>query len=245
MELLPVKIQPDNLKDTVVEFHFQSDIPEEVLPGLVYQGLKNSFKIIPRATKSMPWNLGPQNFFQIETHDGMQLTDDCVKIHLRSDSIIFNILGNYPGWSKFSACIYDVLAKLFQVGYLKAVQRVGIRYISEYPGISIFEVMKGHPDVFLPGGIRQNTTYRTEVNYKDCEVVLSIANRVPNKTKQESELTYFSIIDVIVSKFYNKNPISDLNELKEKTDFLHQVEKEFFFGILTKEYLASLSPEYP
>lgn len=242
MEQLPVKIQPDNLKDTLVEYHFQSEVPGEALAGLVYQELKDSFKIVPRASRA--WQIDPQNLFKVDTHDGLLLTDDCIKIHLKNESIIFNTVGKYPGWSKFSSCIYEVMGRLFQADFLKSIQRVGMRYISEYPEMSIFEVMKGSPVVSIPGGDGQNSTYRTEVKYEGCEVTLSIADKVPAKTNTASELTYFSLVDIIVAKLFHSQPISGIETIKTETNLVHRVEKLFFFGILTDEFIASLNPEY-
>ncbi|MEZ4960432.1 MAG: TIGR04255 family protein [Saprospiraceae bacterium] len=242
MEQLPVKIEPDNLKDTLVEYHFQSDIPVEALAGLVYQELKEDFKIVPRASRA--WQIDPQNLFKVDTHDGLLLTDDCIKIHLKSESILFNTVGKYPRWTQFSSCIYKVIEELFQAGFLKSIQRVGMRYISEYPEMSIFGVMKGSPSVLIPGGDRQNSTYRTEVNFEGCEVVLSIADKVPAKTNTSAELTYFSLIDIIVAKLFHSKPITAIENLKAETNQVHRVEKQFFFGILTDEYIASLNPEY-
>ncbi len=242
MELLPIKIQPDNLKDTLVEFHFQSDTPAEVLPGLVYQSLKDSYKVVARESRA--WQVAPKNFFQVETHDGMQLTSDFVKIHIRQDSIIFNIANRYPRWAKFSESIFKVLERLFDDGHFKHLTRIGLRYISEYPDMEIFEVMKTKPEVSLPGGVQQNMTFRSEVNYKGCDIVLSIANKIPSRVNSASELTYFSLVDVIASKLFNTKPIVNTTTMKEETNLLHQIQKEFFFGILKEDYIATLQPEY-
>lgn len=242
MEQLPVKIEPDNLKDTLVEYHFQSDIPVEALAGVVYQELKDGFKIVPRASRA--WQIDPQNLFKVDTHEGLVLKDDRIKIHIKSESILFNTIGKYPGWTQFSNSIYEVVEKLFRAGHLKSIQRVGIRYISEYPQMSIFEVMKGSPSITIPGGDRKNSTYRTEVNYEGCEVVLSIADKVPARTGTSADLTYFSLIDIIVAKLFHSKPITAIDNLKEETNQVHRVEKQFFFGILTDEYIASLKPTY-
>ncbi|MBK9013580.1 MAG: TIGR04255 family protein [Saprospiraceae bacterium] len=153
---LPFKIEPDNLKDTIVEFHYQSEVPHEVLPGLVFELLKGSFKIVPRPTS--PWQLDPANFLKLETQDGMLLTDDLAKIHLRKESIIFNTVGSYPGWEQYSNCIFDTMTRLYNAGFVQKVLRIGVRYISEFAGQSIFDVMKGNPQIALPGTTSKNTT---------------------------------------------------------------------------------------
>ncbi len=243
MEPLPIKIQPDNLKDTLVEYHFQSDTPAEVLPGMVYQSLKDSYKLVARESRA--WQIAPQNFFQVESNDGMQLASDLVKIHIRQDSIIFNIANQYPRWAKFSESIFNVLEKLFDEGHFKHLTRIGLRYISEYPDMEIFEVMKTKPEVPLPGGVQRNMTFRTEVNYQGCDVVLSIASKIPSKVSPPaSEPNFFSLVDVIASKLFNSNPIVNIAKMKEETNLLHQIQKEFFFGILKKDYIATLQPEY-
>lgn len=242
MERLPDKITPDNLKDTVVEYRFLSDVPYEVLPGLVYQELKDSFSVLPRPSASAIWQLDPQRSIQFGGDEGVQFINDYVKIRLSDRVLVFNLLERYPGWTSYFDCIANVMRQLFEKGMVKSISRIGLRYISEYSGMSVLEVMKERPVLSLPQGEGQNITYRTEIRKEDYTIVLNVADRV---TKQGVILheSFFSLIDIDVFKEFS-HTLPDVETVLSVTDHLHKIEKEVFFGILREDYIQSLNPEY-
>ncbi len=241
MEKLPAKITPDNLKDAMVEFHYLSDIPQEIIAGQVYQILQDKFKIMPRQLNA--WQLGREEPLRIEM-SGLHLTDGCVKIQLSEQSILFNIIQGYPGWTEMSGCVFEVMERLLVSGCFKAVVRIGIRYISEYPGMSIFEVLQSAPALALPFGKGHNTTYRTEISYENCSVLLTLADQMEKKEIPASDLTSFSLVDIVVFQPFRDEPVSNLKRLSETTNRLHDIEKKMFFGILNPAFIHSLQPEF-
>jgi uncharacterized protein (TIGR04255 family) len=174
--------------------------------------------------------------------DGVQFVNEQVTIRLADRLLVFNSLEKYPGWKAYFHCISDVLKMLFEKGLVKSISRIGLRYISEYPGMSVLEVMKERPVLSLPQGVGQNITYRTEIRNEDYTIVLNVADRV---TKQGVILpeSFFSLIDIDVFKEF-AHPLPDVETVLSVTDHLHKIEKEVFFGILKEDYIQSLNPEY-
>lgn len=242
MERLPDKITPDNLKDTVVEFRFLSDTPHEVLAGLVYQEIRNSFTVLPRPAAPAIWQLDPQRSIQFGGDESVQFINDNVKIQLADRLLVFNSLDKYPGWKPYFRCVGDVMKNLFEKGLVKSISRIGLRYISEYPEMSVFEVMKERPVLSLPHGEGQNITYRTEIRKADYTIVLNVADRVTRQGPVPSE-SFFSLIDIDVFKAFN-HPLPNVEMVLNTTDDLHKIEKQVFFGILKEDYIKTLNPEY-
>ena len=242
MELLPGKITPDNLKDTIVEYRFLSDTPVEVLSGLVYTELKDSFQLLPRLSSSAIWQLDPQRSIQLGAQEGIQFVNDHVKIQLGDHLLVFNSLDKYPGWKRYFNCIEGVIKNLFEKYLIKSVSRIGLRYISEYPEMSVFDVMKERPVLSLPHGRGQNITYRTEIRNEHYTIVLNVADRVAKQGAIPDE-SFFSLIDVDVFKVLSQ-PQPNVEAVLNTTEYLHKIEKEVFFGILKEDYIKTLNPEY-
>lgn len=242
MARLPDKITPDNLKDTVVEYRFLSDLPYEILPGLVYQELKDSFSVLHRPNTQAIWQFDPQRSIQFGGVEGVQLFSEYVNIRIADRLLIFNLMEKYPGWTSYFRCVGDVVKNLFEKRLVKSVSRIGLRYISEYPGMSVLEVMKERPVLSLPQGEGQNITYRTEIRTEDYTIVLNVADRV---AKQDVVLpeSFFSLIDIDVFKVFAP-PLPDTETVLCVTDQLHKIEKEVFFGLLNDDYIQTLNPEY-
>ena len=217
-------------------------MPHEVLPGVIFRELEGTFTLLPRPSAAAIWQLDPQRSIQFGGNESVQFVNESVKIQLADRSLVFNSLDIYPGWRQYSKCINDVLDNLFKKGVLKSISRIGIRYISEYPSMSIFEVMNERPVLSLPHGEGQNITYRTEVRKDDFTIVLNVADRVSRQGGVLSE-AFFSLIDIDVFSAF-PHPLTNPEAVLEATDNLHKIEKEVFFGILKAEYIETLNPEY-
>ncbi len=237
---IPKKITPDNLKDTVVEYRFTSGFSHDVLPGLVYQTLRERFTPIPRPERGL---LDGTSGFRLEFREEFQLADDSIKITLQSGNVlVFNALGQYQGWTGYFDRIKWTLDKLFQSEQVKSVGRIGIRYISEFPGISIFEQMKHPPHFLFPDGASgQNNAFKTELHSEPQIIILNLADQVARK--HGGQMERFSLVDIDVFKTYHPD-LAQLSGIYAETDRLHTKEKEMFFGILKEQFIQERKPEY-
>jgi len=156
--------------------------------------------------------------------------------------LVFNSLEKYPGWKAYFQCVSEVIKVLFEKKLVNSISRIGLRYISEYPGISVFDVMKERPVLSLPQGEGQNNIYRTEIRKADYTIVLNVADRVTKQSDMLAE-SFFSLIDIDVFNVFAQG-LYDAETVLKNTDHLHKIEKEVFFGMLKEEYIQSLNPKY-
>lgn len=241
MNLLPDKITPDHLKDTIVEYRFLSDYPSEILAGLIYQELKSfSFSIVPRPLPSHSIKLDRNHTILVGGTDNVLFANDYVKIQLQvpESILVFNSLDQYPGWESYSNCLDEIINNLFAQKLVKAISRIGIRYISEFPNMSVFDIMNYNPTLPLPLGEGQNITYKAEIRHEDYTVVLNLADRVYTSPDH-----FFSLVDIDVFNTFPQH-LYDVEHVLKTTSALHTIEKQVFFGILKDEYLQTLNPEY-
>jgi hypothetical protein len=58
---LPKKITPDRIKDAIVEVKYSSKYPFEVIVGLIFKALDDSYKYTNRPLSGIPLSSLPQN----------------------------------------------------------------------------------------------------------------------------------------------------------------------------------------
>ncbi len=238
----PRKITPDNLKDALVVFKIVSDAPDEALPGLFYSLLKSNFREIPRESNPDFWSFGGSDGVHFEKREIVQFTSGNVKIQVIDNVLSFNLIGPYPGWNAYFPCIKEVLKHGFEAGYIQGVERIGLRYISELAGLSIFSSLK-QPLVFLfPGGEGLNNTFKSELFGTDYTVVLNLADNIVRRSV-ELGAENFSLVDVDVFHQYS-SPLQNIDLVLAETNRLHIIEKDVFFGILAPKFVQSRQPEY-
>ena len=235
-----VKITPDYLRDTIVEIRYEAELPYDILKGLLYKELVSDFQLLSKINPLGVFQLGPQQQLKLGGSDVLDFTDEKIKIRIHEERIIFNSLGAYPGWNNYFPVIQGVLKKLNKAGYIKRFQRVGIRYISEFPNIFIFDQLRMNLNFGFTEEPTRNTSVRTELVEDGARVVLNLVNNARRKPPHQDD--FFSIIDIDVLGEPPK--MASLEEFFEHIDRLHSIEKDFFLGVLKKEFLDTLNPEY-
>ncbi len=238
---IPVKITPDNLLDTIVEIRYNLNIPQELVPGIIYKALPKEFiypkpkDIIPEGIQLDPNNPEQKLFLGIDSPS--IFSNGEVKIQVRRENnIIFNCIGEYIGWEKYFGIIKDVLTRLSTQNIFHSYDRVGVRYISKFDNISIFDKLKGSFNLVIPNKEFKNTTFRTEYMIDDKRVIVNLSNNIQRKNEA------YSLFDIDVLKGF-KNTLK-IEELFEGIDETHKTQKETFFQILNENFLKSLNPEY-
>ena len=240
---IPKKIDDSSLKDAVVEFRYSAALPPNLLLGVLYQSLPTEFKIAQfnPAQVLLAFDNGPQAHIGGVRPDANLFISDQVRLQISENALIFNILNSYPGWTAFSTVIRNTLRALTGPEKITNYHRIGIRFISEFQGLKIFDKIGGNCKLELPGWEQQrNTVFKTERVQPDHTVVVNLANNVvrPNLPEQ-----FFSLIDIDVFHQF-ETPQTDTDQLFRDLDALHNIEKETFFGLLSDDFLQSLHPQY-
>lgn len=238
---IPKKIDDQSLKDAVVEFRFISDLPVHILWGILFQALPEGFTLTPSVKQPVFFALGEDARLGFQPHSNIYLYDT-VRLQITENALIFNIVGPYTGWSPFFSVIQKTLHALTGPGKIKAYSRIGLRYISEFHNINIFEKISTNCNLELPNwGGQRNTVFKTEIWNPDNTVVINLANKVIRDPARPEQ--FFSLIDIDVFRNFD-SPEQNPDILIGLTNSLHDLEKETFFGLLTDEFLVSLNPQY-
>jgi len=235
--LLPKKID-DGLKDAIVSLKFISNLPKGTELGVFYLKFKDFLKPIKIPNPTFV----PGSNLVIEKQSNNFLSqDENFRIEFNSGEIIFNIQKVYKGWEEFFGFIRIVVIRLFDEDIITGVYRIGLRYISQFENISIFDKVNAKISLDLvEGDVRGQS--RFELSKDDFFIILSMSNKqvVP---KEYSKAEFISIIDIDVIKDFSTIELSQ-SIVFEKITEAHTLEKEIFFGLLKNDFLKTLNPEY-
>jgi uncharacterized protein (TIGR04255 family) len=243
---LQKKLNPDNLKDTLVEIRYSSGIPQELTLGFVLSVLAPlgfTYAPVPNQNFNISLNENQQVAFGFAGSVSGFFIKDKVRVQFINSQIAFNcIADNYVGWDNYSQIITAVIDNLLQKQIIRNFNRVSVRYISEFPNLEIFPNIKGNIDISQTGLKLKNSILRLVDESQNIKTVVSLTNQA-KRVSQNQQIIEASLVDVNV--FENVNPpINNLAELKTKLDAVHLKQKEIFFGLISDEFLQTLTPEY-
>ncbi|MDR0796037.1 MAG: TIGR04255 family protein [Tannerella sp.] len=245
---LPKKINPEKLKDTLVEIRYMQGIPQELMLGFVSNVLGElgyQYAPVPNQNINIEFDNSQQIAFGLGSNNGGFFIKENVRIQFVPNQIIFNCTADkYIGWEKYLQIISGIITNLFEKKAIKSFNRVGIRYISEFKNIDIYQGIKGTLDISETGLKLESSILRLADETDNLKTYVTLTNKAKriSASPQEQKIIEASLIDVSV--FENFNPISDLNILWEKLNKIHAKQKEIFFGLITIEFLETLNPEY-
>lgn len=242
---LPRKIDPDRIKDSIVEVKFTSQLPYEIYLGQIYQSLDESYKYTNRPA------LGQKNIqLPVDVPRELKLTfgaplslffNDKIKFEIQNGSIIFNCIDKYITWELYFPEITNVLNQIYTSKCISSFNRVGLRYISEYPETDIKSITKFTFSFGMPEVSSDNYSFRSEYKKDNFRVILNLTSKIPALNADSTKRTISSIdIDVISETF----EIIELASLFDLMDKLHNLEKVTFFNLLQEDFLMSLNPQY-
>jgi len=244
---LPKKISPDNIREAVVEVKYLSNLPFEVLVGLFFNTLDNTYTYTNKPLQ--PPAITPSFYGQEITFKIGNLSlfyNNKISIQVSPNVFVFSSLNQYIGWDDYFPEIKKALSQFENSNQIKKWTRVGVRYISEYAKRDLKDCIKFNFSFGLPQVQSETTAFRSEFNYNNSRVILNLNNRVPvikqKLSNKQPEIIPTSIIDIDVIK--DNLEISNLEELLNVINDNHTNEKEVYFGMLTNEYLNSLNPQY-
>jgi len=240
---IPRKITPDRIRDSIVEFRYETKTPFEAFVGLFYQVAKDSFTYTKRPLGkpiSVPSSLTQEINLSL---GGISLFyNDKIKIQLQPNSIIFNCLDGYIGWENYK---YEIEKSMLLFGdaiQIDSYTRIGMRYISEYPDMDLTDCAKFKFEFGMSEIKSEIYSFRSEFKWKDYKVLLNLNNRLLVVKEHGKEGTPTSIVDIDVIE--NDIEENSLPAILEKLESLHMSEKEIFFNILNDDFLKKLNPEY-
>jgi uncharacterized protein (TIGR04255 family) len=233
---LPKKITPCKIIEAAVEMRFESQHPPEVIPGLVFNSLKDQYPKmealpimqLPPTIRDTDPNLRYSPQFRFSNSDFI------FQIGPRSFSVVCPKA--YKGWTKYSEKIYHGFESICELGIIDKPIRVGVRYISFFDNVDIFRHIKLDFKLSNNDLVGSRNIIRTEFDYEDYKCVIQIANSAILDNKQEG-----STIDIDI--ITDKVSVVD-SSFKIAVEAAHKLEKKLFFSFLNPEFLKNFSPEY-
>jgi len=237
---IPIKITPDHIRDSIVQIFFESEIP--YIPSIGYfhsyllsMGYDYTSSQIPQS-KNNEIDLSFLNHLFVSNSNGIKLN-----IH-PNGSLIFNCISSYPGWSVYSQEIERVISKFIQVGLIKSVSRIGVRYTSEFPDLNILDKINFSCSTNIIQEKNVNGKFNIEFQDEECRVILNIISNAPVMPFVNNIGTSISLIDidVIIENF----KLTNASDILLQINNLHKIQKRNFFSLLKDDFLETLNPIY-
>lgn len=248
MMKIPRKITPDNIKDSIIQIVFVPACPAELVIGRFEQNLKDLFEFKAGApTSKQTLRLPDGNELTIGQYAGNAAPGgffvdrgNVVKVSVTPNTVVFNALKNYPGWSTMFPIIRDTIVHLLKYGIAESVQRVGVRYISQFEDIAIFENLKMSLALEIGNKSFLATQLKSEFDEDEFKVILNLLNNYLRKDGEKEKK--FSIVDIDVIRIFNSS--RNIDDIVGLVDKAHSKQKATFFSLLSDKFLNSLNPEY-
>jgi len=159
-----------------------------------------------------------------------------------SNSITFNLTDKYYGWEEYFKVIKRTLGLLFENEVIGKINRIGVRYISIFEKVRIFDNIV--PNIsFAPfDGQSSRGQFRIEIDRDDFLAIVSIVNAYPLVLENNSS-DVFSVVDIDIIKAINatNETFAGVLDIIQRA---HYEQKQMFFSLLKKEFINSLNPEF-
>jgi uncharacterized protein (TIGR04255 family) len=246
---LPRKITPDNIREAIVELRYETLLPFNVIPGIVFKIFDNTYTYTDRPISTRPRQkhgaVAKNGELTIRIDNQVLIYNEKIIMYVQPNSFRFTCKNDYIGWQDFRDEIMKAV-KLIQNDEIVAHwSRIGVRYISDYPGQDLRDCTKFNFTFGFPETRSETVGLRSEFAYEDSRVILNLSNHVPLQfTNQRGsvETITASVIDIDVIR--NIDSSYNMGRVMETMDQVHQQQKKLFFGLLTEDFLKSLQPEY-
>jgi uncharacterized protein (TIGR04255 family) len=245
---LPKRLNPDHLKDTLVEIRYAQGISSELMPGFassILIPLGYQYLPAPNQNINIALNNNQQIAFDVGGNGRGFFIKDDVRIQFIANQIFFNCLADkYIGWKKYFQIISGIISALFNKKTVQGFDRISIRYISEFKNIDIYQGIKGAIDISNTGLKLDNSILRLVDESDNLKTYIALTNKAKriSQSPQGQKIIEASLVDITV--YENFNPLSDLDILREKLNQIHTKQKDVFFGLIRNDFLDKLSPEY-
>lgn len=243
MDVLPIKITPCPIVETVLEIRFSSLFPSEVIYGLFFNPLKEIFDSnieklpmaqIPDLIRNQDPNFKFKPYFRVvKDNTVFQFAPDLINI--------INI-NSYLGWDVFFEKIKTILDSIASTNVINKIERISLRYIDFFE-LDIID--KINLDINLNNSIlKSNEIFlRAKIENEEVDKILQVSNSA--MIVKNSLPINGSTLDIDISlKDYSKVSANDKENLYSLIDKLHTEEKETFFQLLKEDFLKTLNPKY-
>ncbi len=233
---IPKKID-DRLKNSIVQIHFESNIPSGTILGYFHDIFSKEVQFMSSRTPV----ISNGKVIGIEETTPIIVTNDKNFTILIQDNIItFDLVDGYKGWNTYIENIKKYMFPIFESNIINKVNQIGVRYISNFDEIIIFEHINAniHLD-FIKTEIKGQARFEFSMHNNIVLLNLISGSNIISSNSESPKLGSIIDIDVI-----QKPNINSIDELIKIADEIHEVEKNIFFSLLKDSFLSTLNPIY-
>lgn len=245
----PRKID-DRLKDAIVNIQFVAGVPADAVVGYFHSILREELQESTHFFNQL--NIAT-NGLTIEANSSFFITkNERFRIDINPQNLTFNLLDGYhdllngqDGWKGYLPTVHRFVKPLIEKNVIKQVQRIGVRYISQFENVSIYDCTNLKVDLGIDTTTRRGQL-RVEFEKKGFLNVITLLNSYPNSTVTPDNIndSFFSLIDIDVIKNFAPDQHLSFDELIAHLNEAHDTEKDLFFSLLNPAFLQSLNPTY-
>lgn len=239
--MLPKQINPSPINQAVVEIRFNSSLPSDAVFGVVYNKLKDSYKSaeqlpilqIPEVVRNNDPNLlYTPHYKLIKEHYAFQVGPKVISLAITEQK--------YTTWESYYDEIQSVFEKIKEIDFIDNVLRVGLRYINFFAD-DILENINISVKIIEHEIAGEEIFVRTILPRDEYKVILQAGNQLKF---EENNLVIGRASVIDIDTFIEGENIKFFEEMNSILEKGHSIEKEIFFGLLKKDFLKSLNPEY-
>jgi uncharacterized protein (TIGR04255 family) len=190
---------------------FKTSLPASVVYGVIYTALKDDFS----NAKSLEIMNLPEEVRlkspQFKNKAWYQLQSEELILQIGPDVLVFNCDSSkdYIGWRSYFKLIHDTLEKIFNTGVIENVTRTGIRYVSFFEEVNIFEKIKLNIQYDSKGLSGENTLFTTDLKGESFTRRLTVQN---NSLLQKDNIQKLgSVVDIDA---FNTDSIDELSNIE-------------------------------
>lgn len=235
---LPTQLTPDPIIECNFEVRFTSIRPENEVLGMLLDVLRRGYPTVEPTNLPLPIRQQDPN---LQYFPDVYLKNQTFQVGVGTKALSVACKMPYAGWRRYKPEIEEKLQALLTIpSFVKSVDRVGIRYINFFEGITSADEVFDSTDMFLiqPEHKRRSLSVRTEFTNGDIAFILNTADKAVNAISQ----VLGCLVDLDVSCATGLSP--DAPSLVNLVDRLHSEEKKVFFSLLRQELVEKFNPQY-
>lgn len=237
---LPSSLNNVPIVETILDFHFESNFPEEVLAGMLYADYKEQatspFEKLPSLQIPEQIRKNDPNLRYVPLY---RITLGNILIQVGSQSISVVNTEPYLGWGLFVEKIQNFITTVKTINVIDRITRIGLRYINfvERDAVEVCNISLNRNIEFERIQVNSTEIYSSE----GYLIKVQIANGAKLSNPQKG-LRTGSVIDLDVYKEGLSIPL-ELDAISMILK-MHEIEKTTFVAILKPEFLEELGPKY-
>lgn len=247
IDKLPIKLKKEPLIDAIFEMRFSSATPaSSVLPGFLFSRCEGNKSIEQLPASELPKPIR-DNDPNLQFAPLTRLQWNRFVILIGDRSLAVGCALPYPGWVEFKPAILHIVNLVKEIGIVQTVQRFSMKYIDLIPSGAIEEqISQINLSVIIGDHTLKKETFSLRVEIprdgilNAVQITSSAVATLPDKSTREGVIVDIDTIANVDNQDFGKW----LEDLPERLEAMHAMNKSMFFECLHQEAIDALEPIY-